>query len=129
MNIFSAKLSRQTSSLQLAGGGWQLALVPLLAHHPKLSEYPDQSLLAGLRPEAFSTRSQPLAEVAVRAVESLGHERLVYFAPLGAAPGADQEVLVARLSGPQAERAGQIIRLGFEPAMLHFFTKEGDVIA
>jgi multiple sugar transport system ATP-binding protein len=128
MNIFSADISRDTGIVQLAGGGWQIPLESLLALNPQLREYPGQSLLAGLRPEAYATGSALASEVVVKAVESLGHERLVYFTPSIRASMTDGETLVARLAGPQKESAGQVIKLGFEPAQLRFFEKEGDAV-
>ena len=128
MNIFDAMLDRQTATLQLAAGAWQIPFEPLLAGKPSLVEHMDRPLLAGLRPEMFLTSTSG-AEVSVETVESLGHECLVYFTPLCVAPGRDQKTLIARLPGPAVYRAGKSIRLGFDPEQLHFFSETGDVIA
>lgn len=125
MNIFSARLNRETATVHLADDGWQLAFEKLLEHHPQLKNHPNESLLAGLRPEAFSTQASTLLDVVVKAIESLGHERLVYFSPSTVSAEVEQETLVARLTGPQVEKPGQVIRLGFEPERLHFFEKGG----
>jgi multiple sugar transport system ATP-binding protein len=129
MNICNANINSETGRVHLAGGSWQIALEPLLAWYPQLREFQGRSLLAGLRPEVFSAQSSQAAEVVVEAVESLGHERLVYFTPSNGAATAHRETLVARLSGPQEERAGEVVRLGFELSRLYFFTEEGEAIA
>jgi multiple sugar transport system ATP-binding protein len=128
MNICSADINGETGVVHLAGGSWQVPLEPLLAQHPRLQEFQGRALLAGLRPEAFSTRSVLAAEVVVEAVESLGHERLVYFRPSNREATVERETLVARLAGPQEETAGEVIQLGFEPPQLYFFTQEGDAV-
>ena len=129
MNIFSARLNSETATVHLAGGGWQMDLDLLLSQKPQLKQYLDCPLMAGLRPEAFSTQAAPDAEVIVKAVESLGHERLVHFASLESSFGIDDQTLVARLTDSQMEGVGQTIRLGLDPAQLHFFMEDGDVIA
>ena len=128
MNIFDATLNRETATLQLAAGAWQVPFEPLLARKPSLVEHMGRPLLAGLRPEMFSTSTSG-AEATVESVESLGHECLVYFTPLFVVPGRDKKTLIARLPGPAVYGAGQSIRLGFDPEQLHLFTEEGDVIA
>jgi len=128
MNIFNAQLNRETATLQLSGGTWQIPLQPLLSRKPRLAQFMEQSLLAGVRPEAFSPHLIPAAEVMIKSVESLGHEHLVYFEPLGGVPGVEREVLVARLTGTQAEFVGRRIALGFDGEQLHFFTRQGEVI-
>jgi multiple sugar transport system ATP-binding protein len=128
MNIFDAKMIRETAMLQLAGGGWQIPIAPLLTRKPSLAEHLERPLLAGLRPEAFSAQAAG-TEVIVETVESLGHECLVYFTTSGLDLGKDQKILVARLPGPQTKMQGRSIRLGFDPERLHFFTGDGDVIA
>jgi hypothetical protein len=61
--------------------------------------------------------------VAVDAVETLGHEQLVYFT----APWSGAQRLVARLHG--AQLAGeQLLRLVIDPAQLYFFTPDGEAI-
>jgi multiple sugar transport system ATP-binding protein len=127
MNIFAATLNRDAAKLQLAAGAWQIPLEPLLERKPSLMEYMDKPMLAGLRPEVFSISASG-AKATVESVESLGHECLVYFTPSCVAHGKDQKTLIARLPGPVLYRAGQEIRLGFDPQRLHFFTAEGDAI-
>jgi len=128
MNIIDARLSRDKKLVKLAGGGWQIPVEQLLSRKPSLAGHLERPFLAGLRPEAFSTQLSPGSEVAVDTVESLGHERLVYFTPLGETSATDRKVMVARLRGPQTETAGQIIQLGFDPGQLHFFTEEGAAV-
>jgi ABC-type sugar transport system ATPase subunit len=101
----------------------------LLARKPGLAKHPDRLILAGLRPEAFSPELIPAYPAIVETIESLGHERLVYFRPVATTPNADQRTLVAHLPGPQVEAAGQSIKLGFDPEQMHFFTEVGAVIA
>ncbi|MCP5406140.1 MAG: ABC transporter ATP-binding protein [Chromatiaceae bacterium] len=128
MNIFRAWSDKVTATLKLAGGGWQIPLEPLLRRKPILAQYVEHPLLAGLRPEAFSPRPTPVAKVLIESVESLGHERLVHFVPLGETPAAERETLVARLPGPQVEKVGQSIELGFDSGQLHLFTIDGKTI-
>jgi multiple sugar transport system ATP-binding protein len=128
MNIFSARLNREISTMDLANGGWEVRMESLLEHNPWLKYYQRGSLLAGLRPEAFSTKSALAADVMIKAVESLGHERLVYFTPLNESVIENRETLVARLPGPQQEKAGEITQLGFDPSQLYLFQLGGDAI-
>ncbi|MCF1439219.1 MAG: sn-glycerol-3-phosphate ABC transporter ATP-binding protein UgpC [Shewanella sp.] len=128
MNIFDATLNRDTAMLQLAGGAWQIPLEPLLAGKPTLMKYMERPLLAGLRPEMFST-SNSGAEVTVESVESLGHECLVYFTPSRLGPSGERKTQVARLPGPALYGTGKSIRLSFDPERLHFFTTDGEAIA
>jgi multiple sugar transport system ATP-binding protein len=125
MNIFPATLNRETSTLRFAEAGWPLPLETLLQQRPGLEHYLDQPIQAGLRPEAFSLQGDNRCAALVETVEALGHERLVYFRPEGAAAGPP---LVARLPGPQAEAAGQRISLAFAPSQLHFFNAQGEAI-
>jgi multiple sugar transport system ATP-binding protein len=127
MNIFDATLNRETAMMQLAAGAWQIPFEPLLARKPSLVKYMDQPLLAGLRPEMFSTSTSGV-EASVESVEALGHECLVYFTPLCVVPGRVRDTLIARLPGPAVNEAGQSIRLRFDPERLHLFTQEGDAI-
>ncbi len=129
MNILTAELNRETATLHLANGGWQIALESLLPKTPTLQEYMERPFLAGLRPEVFSTQSEAVTEVIVNAVESLGYERLIYFTPVNVTSRVNKETLVARVKGPQAETPGQMIQLGFDPAQLHFFAEGGGCIA
>ena len=129
MNIFSARLHSEAAIVDLAGGGWQIPLESLLAHKPQMKQYLDRPLMAGLRPEAFSTQLTPSAAAVVEAVEPLGHERLVYFTPSDTMSGSGQETLVARLTGLPRERVGESFRVGLDPTRLCFFNKEGEVIA
>ena len=128
MNIIDATLNRDAAALELAAGAWQISLEPLLARNSSLMEQPDRPLLAGLRPEAFSTLASG-AEATVEGIESLGHECLIYFTPSSAAGDRARKPLVARLPGPAAYAAGQTIRLGFDPEQLRLFSEGGDAIA
>jgi multiple sugar transport system ATP-binding protein len=129
MNIIPARLSRETGLLQLASSRWHISVERLATDLRTPVEQLEGPILVGLRPEAFSPRLAPASEVIVETVESLGHERLVYFRPAAVASSTEQKPLVARLPGPQAEMAGQSIELGFDCAQLHFFTEQGGVIA
>jgi multiple sugar transport system ATP-binding protein len=129
MNIFGAGPGRESGVLELAGGAWSLPAESLLRQNPRLVDHLGGPLLAGLRPESFSSSQEPRARAVVTAVESLGHERLVYFSPGTAAPGDEAEPLVARLTGPRSEKAGDVIEIGFDPARLYLFTRAGDRIS
>ena len=127
MNIVDATLNRNSATLQLAAGAWQIPLAPLLERYPGLMEHSDRPLLAGLRPEVFSTFAGG-AEATVDSVESLGHECLLYFTPSGVALGKARGPLVARLPAPAAYAAGQRVRLGFDPGGVRLFTEEGAAV-
>jgi multiple sugar transport system ATP-binding protein len=129
MNIFPARLSRASGVPQLESGGWRIPIEQLLFSKPGLEEFMERPILAGLRPEAFSTELKPVYPAIIESIESLGHERLVYFRPAATTPSAEQKTLVARLSYPHVEATGQHIKLGFKPEQLYFFTEEGSVIA
>lgn len=129
MNILPARLYSEASGLQLDIDGWHFQINELLAGNPHLVEYQDRSIMIGLRPEAFSPEATPATDIIVEAVESLGHERLIYFRLTGTLHSVDQKILVTRLAGPQVEEVGQVIKLGFDSKQLYFFNDNGDVIA
>jgi multiple sugar transport system ATP-binding protein len=129
MNIFPARLSRDRGMLQLESGGWHIPLEQLHACRPGLEECLEHPILVGLRPEAFSPELAPAYPAIVESIESLGHERLVYFRPAATEHSVGQKTLVARLPCSQAVTVGKSIKLGFRPEQLYFFTKEGEVLA
>ena len=129
MNIFPAIIRRDENVLQINDGVWHIPMEKVLARNPRLAKHLECPLLAGLRPEAFSSQPADTAfEVVVETVESLGHERLLYFTPEIGKPGEQRQALAARLPGPQIETAGQRKKLGFNLEQLHFFTEDGNII-
>jgi multiple sugar transport system ATP-binding protein len=129
MNIFPARMSRDSRMLWLESGVWRIPLEQLLASKPGLEEYLERPILAGLRPEVFSPKLTPAYPAIVESIESLGHEHLVYFRPAATEHSTEQKTLVARLPSSQAVAAGQSIKLGFKPEQLYFFNEEGEVLA
>jgi multiple sugar transport system ATP-binding protein len=95
MNVFAAKLCRQTNEDRFFEcGDWRLPVSRgLLDRYDRLEPFDGESILVGLRPEAFSLdRTADATEslrVRVLGSESLGHETLVYFEnPAHVHPGA-----------------------------------------
>jgi len=80
---------------------------------------PEGAKVLGLRPEAFAPAGDgdPALEGVVRAVEALGHERLIHVA-------VGDETLVARLPPHEAPEPGEACRLTFAPAAARYFDEK-----
>ncbi|MEJ2346691.1 MAG: sn-glycerol-3-phosphate ABC transporter ATP-binding protein UgpC [Gammaproteobacteria bacterium] len=133
MNIFPAILERDGDTPHLRFGEQRLALPD--AAPASLRGRP---AWAGLRPEAFDwhgVRSAPASvRVTVRAVETLGHEQVVFFdAPdMGAgypAGGPAADLMAARLDMAHRASAGEELALAVDTAKLHWFDDQGRALA
>jgi multiple sugar transport system ATP-binding protein len=81
--------------------------------------------LVGFRPEALELVSDSNGgagfEVAVRLVEDLGSDAYLYGAIPGLEHTDDEFDVVARITGGQAPRAGETVRLRVKPGGHHLF--------
>ena len=111
-----------------------------LARHPSLAQWEAGELLLGLRPEAMSLAGDAEATLqgTIIAVESLGHETLVYVdAGLSSIAtdrvasmsvsnaGETSPPLVAVLRGYHPFEPGERLHLAVDPQQLYFFTPDG----
>ena len=148
MNVFPSRLACQEAdhwSVQF--GPSPLTLAPeRMERKEKLKEQVGQDLLVGLRPEAFvpAEDAPPDRRIPVRihAVETLGHEQVLYFdAPVdpvthGAREQGGMEageaprrpMMAARLPARINVASGDEIELGVDTTQAHFFYPNEDAI-
>jgi multiple sugar transport system ATP-binding protein len=101
--------------MQLAGQWLDLPAAP-----------PPHARLAGLRPEHFGLPAEdrpPVLHVPVEAVESLGHETLVYFR--GSDDGPGPVLCAARVGGQVASRRAEMLALSVDASAVHWFDGDG----
>jgi multiple sugar transport system ATP-binding protein len=129
MNIFPAALEQDGGVLRLRFGEQHLALPDAAPARPA-----GRVAWAGLRPEAFdwggARSGLPLIQVTVRAVETLGHEQVVFFAgpDMGAgrhAGGLATDLMAARLDMAHRAAAGEQLALAVDTAKVHWFDDQG----
>jgi multiple sugar transport system ATP-binding protein len=89
----------------------------------------EQSLTAGVRPEAFTLAAKSDSADALHAVvehvEFLGHETLAH---VRAQSDAEDLRMVVRLPGMQSLAKGDLVRLRIDPAHLHLFDSTGTAL-
>ena len=134
MNIIPARLTRQTGQapvLQLSD-----QVLPLTATDPQISQtvsdYLDQTLFTGIRPEAFRTSpAGDSAKLAIKvvSVEYLGHESLIYFQLASGEADQSDEVLIARVEGQYQAAPNSEAVLYFEPDAIYLFDSAGQYVA
>jgi len=133
MNLLPARLEAGNGGVEVRIGR---AVLPLpetvMGRHHSLREPPGREVIAGLRPESLRpARERPDFRLEVAAVETLGHEQLVYCRPPVAMrdpvrPGQAlaEAYLAVRMTGAAVER-GQRIGLEVDSAAIHCFDPEG----
>lgn len=107
MNFLSAKATGQDLAL---GGGATLSV----------SQPVTGDVTLGVRPEHLSVADDGPFGLKVAMIEQLGANTLVH----GKLEGTD-EALVASLPGLQQMEPGSVLRLGCDPAAMHFFGADG----
>ncbi|MBD1848040.1 ATP-binding cassette domain-containing protein [Cyanobacteria bacterium FACHB-63] len=152
INLFRTQLYKDESgTFTIEIGDQSLIINPLIVRrYQNLQHYCYQPLLAGLRPEAFflSDAKMLLAnhvEVEVVALESLGHEHLIYARlPLAEVNSEKQgisinhsrddhneqisSVVVARVPSSRDIHLGTKLSLGVDMSKLYLFTANGRAI-
>jgi multiple sugar transport system ATP-binding protein len=147
MNIFQTQLHQsEDGDLAIDFGRQTLTLDSVTVNrYQKLGHYRNQTVLAGLRPEAFhlanaDTPINDCLEIQVKTVEALGHEVIVYAespvvmiqaedsASITAASADKSSYLIFRLPSSPEIRASTKLRLGVDKTKLHFFALTGEAI-
>ncbi len=143
MNVLRGRLEQAGGGLAVCLDGERRLAVGqrCLSRHRSLGTWIGREVLAGLRPEGFSTDGGQSSRLrgTVKAVESLGHATIVYVdagvrvvrtddvdgsgAPIQTAAG-----LVASLRGHHALRPAQSLDLAIDPQALYFFDSQGHAI-
>jgi multiple sugar transport system ATP-binding protein len=116
MNVFPLRVRTQDGRARMQFAGHWLAL----SRPP-----PPAACLAGLRPEHFGLPvegREALLRVRVEALESLGHESLVYFRD---ADVPDPVMCAARIDGRLPSRPGETLALTVDTSAVHWFDAGG----
>lgn len=111
MNTIAATVVRTPSGPTAQLGGQPIDLSPLVADHPA----DGAEVIIGVRPEHLTVEADGPIAATVRAIESLGHERLVVCV-VGA-----HLVTIRQAAGADPLSPGSTINLRADPAHLHVF--------
>jgi multiple sugar transport system ATP-binding protein len=147
MNIFEATLRHSAEGkLYMDFGQESFSFdVSVLKQHGQVAKCVDNPLLVGLRPEAFSLEDGStecgIIHVAVRSIEPLGHETLVYCETLSRASNAENTPqgrnkkhgettikFVARLSGKKSFKPKDNLILKVATKHIYLFNENGSRI-
>ncbi len=136
MNLFRARVARTADGLTLELEGTLLPLPGNAAGQRLAIGEEGEQVLAGIRPEGFAWPDQrpelPAACIEVTAVESLGHEQLVYFSlPRTSERAGSLAVgapLIARLPGTREIEPGAALRLAVDTGRIHWFDSAGGAL-
>ena len=122
MNFFHADLQLQDGQLIAHSGGARFPLAEGQAR--ALAALRGGKVIIGVRPEHIlldwetEEGSEAGLDAVVDTVESMGHEQHVTFS-------AGDTTVVARLDVGRSLREGERLRLGIDPAHMHFFDPDG----
>ncbi|WP_404785234.1 ABC transporter ATP-binding protein [Altericista sp. CCNU0014] len=147
MNIFQTQLHQlESGSFAIDFGPQTLTLDPATVdRYQQLGRYRNQTIFAGLRPEAFylaraDTPAEECLEIDIKTVEALGHEAIVYAespfntiqtedSALGATGSSDKPShLIVRLPSSPEIRNSSKLYLGADKTKLHLFAATGAAI-
>jgi multiple sugar transport system ATP-binding protein len=127
MNVLASRLRTGAAGLECDFVGQWLP-IPASEHidHDTLLPYLEHPVFVGLRPEAFTLAREGKATLTLpmTAVESLGHEQLLYFETEQPA----MTNVIARVSGSTAVTVGSRVPLQIDSHQLYFFTQQGNAI-
>jgi multiple sugar transport system ATP-binding protein len=151
MNIFPTKLHKMGDGTLAIDFGDRLLVLDsgMAGKYKQLANYIDRGMIAGLRPEAFSlansdTSESNIIEIAVKSVEALGHEAIVYADPpvgmiqaetdlSGSSRNTDSTdkpaYLTIRLPSSPDAINNETLRIQVDCRKLHLFTEDGGAIA
>jgi multiple sugar transport system ATP-binding protein len=127
MNIFSSTLRQSEEGLQFElAGQWLTVPRHGRSSDDTLQQYVGQSLYVGLRPEALSLDhdAHPYVELALLAVESLGHEQLLYFKYAAML----ESNLIVRKPDIASYSLNQTMPVHINTRELYFFNADGEAI-
>jgi multiple sugar transport system ATP-binding protein len=123
MNFIDAKLAKKGSSYYVEFGGFTID-VPETKVTPELAEYVGKEVILGIRPENvhdeqmyLSNATTGIADCDVDITEMMGAETYLYLT-CGGSP------VIARVSPRSTAKAGDKIKVAFDPTKIHLFDKE-----
>lgn len=111
MNTVSGRVVVDAEGTSVDLGGQRISVAPLSAE-PLADGAP---VVIGVRPEHLVVDPDGPVKATVRAVEWLGHERLVL------CDLADAEIIVRQASSDAPVRAGDVLPLSADPTEVHLF--------
>ncbi|WP_432825507.1 ABC transporter ATP-binding protein [Dactylosporangium sp. CA-092794] len=134
MNLITAEASGGDRLVLAVGGNRWPVPAEGLAQVPALAGYAGQSIVVGLRPDAFAwppTDDGPAITVTALAVESLGNEKHIVFEAPGAASGpaagralgveGDERLWTAKVNPRCPATIGDRLTLGVDMAAAYYF--------
>jgi multiple sugar transport system ATP-binding protein len=127
MNILASRLQKGDKGLVVEFAGQWLELTDnSRSSFDRLSQYLEQPIYIGLRPEAISLADAAEAEVslALKTIEALGHEQLLYFE----FAEAKEQSLVVRTQGTRSYSIADQVPLTINSQELYFFNQQGEAI-
>ncbi|RCX24737.1 ABC transporter ATP-binding protein [Thioalbus denitrificans] len=133
MNLLPARLEAGSGGVGIRIGMARLPLPDaVVKQHHSLREQAGRDVIAGLRPESLRpARERPDFRLEVAAVETLGHEQLIYcrppvglLDPVRPGQALAEAYLAVRMTGAAVER-GQWIGLEVDSTAIHCFDPEG----
>jgi multiple sugar transport system ATP-binding protein len=141
MNFIRGRILAGEGGMLIESGTRRIGLDP--ARRESVVPYQGRAVIAGIRPEHILATAAPSdgAEQGdfsceVRSIENMGSERFLYMSarssgiPVGAHAGSEgrdeleQDLLVARETGTDRLRRGDLVSLRIDPATLHLFDAE-----
>lgn len=144
MNLFSSVIEKEGEGLRIRLPGKTLPIAPaLVERYPQIPQRVGEPLIFGFRPEAVRAAGElhPGQEITItpRSVESLGHEKMIYF-PFPAEwhrvdveprdeDAEGQEMLaVGRLPGEMDLRPREEVRIGLDTGRFYLFDAAGNAL-
>ena len=131
MNIVPACLQNTAGRLEIEMAGHCLVLPQQHPAQTMLSDYIEQPLFVGFRPESLRLTAADNSiglTVQVSAQEFLGHETLLYFHLQQPDSGAESESQIARLPGKVPELEPGTHDIYLDPNSLYWFDTYGQII-
>jgi multiple sugar transport system ATP-binding protein len=152
MNIFRTRLHQDERGTFMIDFGEQFLKMgaATVSRYQQLNQYCDQTILVGLRPEAFSvalSSADNSIAVDVQTVEALGHEMIVHAVatidkidtddqsgePDGgrqlSVDGQHSSILTARVASSRSIQAGHRLNLSVDDSQMYLFSIDGKRIS
>ena len=145
MNLFSSVIEKSGEQLVIRLQGHQLPVAPaLLERYPQIRQRLGEPLIFGFRPEAIRPAGEvdPSLEIEVvpQSVESLGHEKMIYFPfpadwhrvdvePREEDSEKEKMLAVGRLPGELDVRPRESVRIGLNTGRFYLFAPSGEALS
>ena len=138
MNFISGTLNKKGEDLYFNFETVSIKLPAEKANNPALKDYIDQEVVVGLRPECIydqpaqvEAHADAAMEAFVEVTELMGAEIYLYL-NVGRSEEGDGKIkivnegtnMIARVSSRSTSRAGDTIKVAFDPTRIHIFDKD-----